>query len=189
MKKQILAITLLLLCLVSLSACQTAVPYHRTLPDWVRRVYVPVAENSTTDAGLEMLVTNAFINAALEDGRLEIVSKSKADAVVKIRLDKAEKNSHAFSSDDVEATRELILTYSINLYDPADMEKPFGYINKSEITSIYSSDRRALGSIPNVQGRAEWATAAGKKMLSDVLFRLKTGAPGEAKEPSKKKKK
>ena len=71
MKKQILAFTFLLLSLVSLSACQTAVPYHRTLPDWVRRVYVPVAENGTTDAGLEVLVTNAFIEAALSDGGAE----------------------------------------------------------------------------------------------------------------------
>jgi hypothetical protein len=179
MKKHLLFIAFLLLGLTTLSACHTAIPFHRSLPDWVRRVYVPIAQNGTTDAGLETLVTNAFTEATLSDGRLEVVSKAKADAVVQIRLDKMEKSTRTFSSDDVEASRELLLTYSVDLYDPADMQKPFAYIHKAEMHTTYTSDLRSLGGISNVQGRADLATATGKAILNDVLFKLRTGAPEE----------
>jgi hypothetical protein len=193
MKKTLFVFLLSLLALISLSACQTAVPYHRSLPDWVRRIYVPMAENKTTDAGLEALATSAFTEAVLADGRLEVVSKSKADAVVKITLDKAEKESSTFTTDDVEETRALILTYSIDLYDPVDMEKPFAHLSRAQVTTSYSSDLRSLSGVPSAQGRAVWAKTAGKTMLADVLFKLNSGADGNAdkdrKEKDKKKKK
>lgn len=168
MKTRYSLFALLLGLLVFQTACRV-VPYQRTLPDWIRRVYVPIAVNNTTEVGLEKLASDKLQEHILRDGRLEIVAKGKADAVVRLRLDQNKSVSSHFSSDDVENQREMTMTYTIELFEPTDMRNPFASTKKTTVVYNYSSDIRSLGYVPHAEARKEYANRIAKSAFFSLM--------------------
>jgi len=164
--------------LVMLSAALALVscgvtPFQRTLPDRVRRVYVPVAVNKTVEPGLEEIVTRAFQEEILRDGRLELVQKAKADAVVKVTILEYAETSAAFTPDNVESTRRVNLVASIDLYEPNDLENPFARAPRVIVNSLYGSGYRSVGSTLEVDARKNLGTAAGGALLNGLMNQVK----------------
>jgi hypothetical protein len=48
----------------------------------VKSIAIPMFENTTLKYGLETVFTDAVVNAFVADGRLKVVSETKADAVL-----------------------------------------------------------------------------------------------------------
>ena len=56
------------------------------LPPHIKRIAVPVFSNATFKAGLETMLTDAVIREFLTDGRLEVSSEDRADAILYGRI-------------------------------------------------------------------------------------------------------
>ncbi|MBN1867518.1 hypothetical protein JW916_09525 [Candidatus Sumerlaeota bacterium] len=166
-----LAVLILSAAALALSACSQVVPYRRTLPDWVRRVYVPMAVNKTTEPGLEELVTNAFAIEIEADGRLEVVQKSKADLIAQATLYDYRERSAGFESDDVESIRQMELVVGLDLFDPKDMKNPYARVGSAPIRTNYNSDYRSSTVELDVDARERLGQTVGAVLLQSMMTR------------------
>ena len=163
-----------MLLMLGATACHVT-PYQRTLPEWVRNVYVPMADNQSYEPGLEELVTNALAEELLADGRLTPVQKSQADVVLKITLARYDEATAQFEDDDVERRRSLTLLVVVTLYDPNDMRTPIGAVPGFRVSINGVSDLRSVEyePLPDIRGRL--AHEAGREIVKAVLTRAAMG--------------
>jgi len=86
-------------------------------PSKLRKVVVPVFANETLRYGLEDVVTQSFINAIREDGRLTIVSEKEATMKIQGRIIDYKKEPFEYdASGNVESYR-ITITAAITFYD------------------------------------------------------------------------
>ncbi len=168
--------SILVLLLVALAlplvGCKTT-PFQRNLPQWVNRVYIPMAENRSFEPGLEEVITSAFTQEVLSHGELDVTQKNRCDAVVKIIIKDYRERSDDFSSDDIESYREVIATLAVELYDPSDLNTPFGLVEDFEVDMRYNSAFRSARSITSSDARDEFAERCGLQLLRAVLGRVR----------------
>jgi len=159
-------------CLLAMLAACHVTPYWRTLPAWVQRAYIPMFDNQTAEPGLEELLTNAFIEEILADGRVESVQKSKCDVVVRVSImDYAEAPS-SFSDDDIESAREITLGLKLELFDPKDPEVAIATTPKIEVVSIYHSERRSVSSLLHVDALERLGQQAGRQLVHSLITQM-----------------
>jgi hypothetical protein len=163
--------TYVLAGILILSMCGCAVrAAKRTLPDWVRRVYIPMVENRTYEPGLEELVTNALIEEFSADGRFEVVRKRDADAVVKVVLNRYDEEAASFESDDLESDRLVRLKMGVSLVEPGKEGKPFAATGAILATTKYLADLRETKAELDVDARDRLAETAAIRIVHAVLF-------------------
>jgi hypothetical protein len=162
----------LLAAALALVSCGVT-PFQRTLPDRVRRVYVPIAVNKTVEPGLEEIVTRGFQEEILRDGRLDLVQKGKADAVVKVTILEYGETSASFTPDNVESSRRITLAASIDLYEPNDLENPFAGVPRVIVSQVYGSNYRSVGSTLGVDARTALGHVAGGVLLNGLMNQVK----------------
>ena len=165
------------------AACR--VSYHeRTLPDWISRVYVPMAVNETHEPGLEELVTNAFVEELLADGRVRAVRRSQCDAIARVTLHDYAETVDSFDSDDIESIRRLDLTLGLELFDSADPERLVVRTGRLPVHISYRSDRRATGAELDVDARDRLGESAGMRLVRAMIYAVKVpGADAPAETP------
>jgi hypothetical protein len=78
--------------------CATTKP---VLPSNIKRIAVPTFTNKTTEYGIETTITDYVIKQFLVDGRLEIVSQDKADALLSGTITKYLKQPLAFDVNNI----------------------------------------------------------------------------------------
>ncbi len=159
-----------LLLLAVLSAGCHLTPYHRTLPDWVGSVYVPMAVNQTAEPGLEELLTNAFTTELLADGRLDVVRKSRSNAVVRLSIKDIEEHTSDHDVDDVESVREINLVLGMQLFDPSDPENPLLQFPGDIVVPFrYASGVRSVGSLLRVDAMDRLAETTARQLLHNLM--------------------
>ena len=168
--KQLMRAAILASLAVGLAACQTT-PYRRTLPEWVQRVHVPMVVNETTEPGLEERFTDAVTRELLADGRLDVVAKSQADAVLRVTVRSYKTRTATFGSDDVEMNRQVDLLLVLALYDPSDPKTPFARAKAFDIPFRYYSDFRGLAALTESDASDRLSSVVGRA----VVQRLMTG--------------
>lgn len=154
--------------LLALQGCRV-VPHQRTLPDWVMRVYVPMADNQSYEAGLEEKLTNALIEEILLDGRLDVVQRTQSNAVLRLRILQYEEFAADFAVDDVEDSTQVKLRLSVDMYDPSDLENRIGTVAPFSYTYRYPSGRRSVRSLLEVDARENLADGAARQTLTKIL--------------------
>jgi hypothetical protein len=164
-----LSLWITLLSLTFLAASCRVTPYQRKLPEWVRRVYVPMALNKTTESGLEERVTHAFIQNLLEDGRVEPFQRGRADAVVKLTLVSYSSEPYVFTSDDVAADTALNLLVNLQLFEPNDLENPFAEARNVRASFGYNSNYRSTTAMTLTQAREHLSERAGQSLVDAML--------------------
>lgn len=157
--------------LLALQGCRT-VPYQRTLPDWVMRVYVPMADNQSYETGLEEKLTNALIEEILLDGRLDVVQRSQSNAVMRLRILEYEEFAADFSVDDVADSKQVKLRLMVDMYDPSDLENRIGTVPPFSYTYRYPSGRRSVRSTLEVDARESLAEGAARQTLTRILSNM-----------------
>ncbi len=167
----ILALALLTLAL-ALGGCKT-IPFQRSLPQWVKRVYIPMAENRSFEPGLEEQITSAFTQEVLSNGELDVTQKSRCDAVVKIIIKEYKERSDDFASDDIESYREVVAVLAVELYDPSDEKNPFGIVEDFEVDMRYRSEFRSSRATTYSDARDEFAERCGLHLVRAVLGRVR----------------
>lgn len=125
-------------------SCTRVVPV-RTLPNWVRAIYVPMIENKTTEPGLEEVATTLIQEEFLADGRLDIVKKRRADLKLVATIEEYISYVEEEDSDDIAETNELIILATVKLYDPFDDENPLADLGLIKVPFRYNADPRSIG--------------------------------------------
>ena len=88
-----------------------------TLPSHIQTVSVPIFRNSTREPGVESLVTRAVVEAFSTNGRLKVVSRSDADAVLDGEITGYSIASIAFDKDANVRLYRLIITVNLRMQD------------------------------------------------------------------------
>lgn len=125
-----------------LSGCETIRPV-RTLPSWVRGIYIPMFDNQTPEPGLEEVATQLTQEEFLADGRVRIVRKQDADLIVKASIVDFRVYVDDLSDDAIASRSVVHLMTDVKLFDPIDPDQPMASLGRIETVSTYNSDARS----------------------------------------------
>jgi outer membrane lipopolysaccharide assembly protein LptE/RlpB len=87
--------------------------FRGTLPEYIQTVAVPVFANKTGEPRIESLLTNAVVEAFSTNGRLRVVRREDADAVLEGEV--IGYNVQSISYDSQANVRQYRLTVTMNL--------------------------------------------------------------------------
>jgi hypothetical protein len=147
--KALAALALLNLVAIALLAAMAGcarVPPARVLPATIQSVNIPIFENLSYEPGLEERLTRFLQEECLADGRLEVVSRPLADAVLTGRIKKFAARPQHFSNDEFPLSSRIYVVADIALYDPSDekREKPLMQWKNVDVEYSYISDVRLI---------------------------------------------
>lgn len=161
-----------LLAAAGVSGCQRVAPV-RTLPSWVRGIYVPVMENKSFEPGLETIATKAVQQAFIEDGRVDIVPRENADLVlVGTILDWKTKSSHT-TGDHVTTNEDATMTVNLKLFEPLNMDQPVADLGNVVVQNGFYIDVRSTDYVPEPDRMSAMMNQFGSMALDKVV----TGFP------------
>lgn len=126
-----------------LVACERIQPV-RTLPSWVRGIYIPMVRNSTTEPGLEEVVTRLTQEAFLSDGRVDVVAKRRADLQLIATIKAFRIVIDDTDSDEIAEFKEIRMLTDVALYDPYDPERPVADLGTIMTNRVYAADPRSV---------------------------------------------
>ncbi len=113
--------------LPALFSCERIQPV-RTLPNWVRSVYVPMIQNRSSEPGLEEVATRLTQEEFLADGRLRIAPKASADLQVVAKIVSYHTRVRRVRQERIPLNDEIELVTVLMLYDasadPFDPQAP-----------------------------------------------------------------
>jgi hypothetical protein len=155
-----------------LTGCETIRPV-RTLPHWVRGVYIPMVENLTTEPGLEEVATQLTQEEFLADGRVRVVQRRDADLIVKVRILEYRVTVDDFDTDEVAGRSLITMLSDVRLFDMVDPDRPLANLGLIETESTYNSDPRATRYVVKPDANRE----ALERLARQVVDRTITGFP------------
>ena len=86
-------------------------------PKELRRVEIPVFENKTLRYGLEVYVTDAFMEAVEKDGRLEVAPKGEGALIVEGTITDYSREPFEYDSEGNVKTYKVTVKAEIGFYD------------------------------------------------------------------------
>jgi len=173
----------------ALGSC-VRIPPRRSLPNTINALYIPMFANKSYEPGLEELLTRATQEEFLSDGRLDVVSRSNADAVLAGTILSFDITPHVFTRDDFPLSSQISLKVDVALYDPADRERQKPLMTWSDVGLAYPflSDMRlqtrAIETTPDVDPKEYALRYLAREIVFAVINRAPTtrgdipGAPG-----------
>lgn len=88
-----------------------------TLPSHIKTVAVPIFQNRTSEPAIEGLITRAVVEAFSTNGRLKVVSREQADAVLDGEITSYAVSSIAFNRDANVVQYRLLVTINLRMRD------------------------------------------------------------------------
>lgn len=167
----------LLLILTLATGCQRVAPI-RTLPSWVRGIYIPVFTNQTYEPQLEETATRLTQEVFLTDGRVDIVPKEQADLVLKVTLLDWAAETVRTRGDYIGRTDEIVLAYNIQLFDPFDMEHPMADLGRFRLSTAFNIDIRSNRYEPEPDRKERLLRQLAEQILLHVLNGFPASATG-----------
>lgn len=125
-------------------ACERVAPI-RTLPSWVRGIYVPMFKNTSFEPAIEEVATRLTQEAFLTDGRVDIVPKGQADLALVVEITDWTSRSSNTTGQRISAFDEITVAATAKLYEPFDMSKPLADLGPIRVNIGANVDPRALG--------------------------------------------
>jgi outer membrane lipopolysaccharide assembly protein LptE/RlpB len=161
---------LLLALVIGLGGCGYTV--RGTLPAHIQTIAVPIFRNRTQEPGIESTVTRAVVEGFSTNGRLRVVSREQADAVLDGEIIGYTIASVAFDKDANVRLYRLIVTVNLRLRDVRQNAILFQQDNVRE-----QADFRVLDAVSQTISREETAvrTAAtdiGRAIVSLTVSRF-----------------
>ncbi len=164
-----LTLPVLLLIIISLTACASRIPRRRTLPAWVNNVYVPMFTNSTSEPGLEEWGTIYAQEEFLADGRLKVSAKSDADLIVAVNIEEYQQEAESFEDDEFPSVSRISTEASVRLYEPSNMEKPIMNLGRVSASHAFISDFRRTDYVPDVDARHYAMRALASRVVNETI--------------------
>jgi outer membrane lipopolysaccharide assembly protein LptE/RlpB len=105
----------LLLVVALLSGCGYTL--QGTLPSHIQTVAVPIFRNLTPEPAIEGFITRAVVEAFANNGRLKVVSRAEADAILEGEIVGYTVTSIAFDKDANVRLYRLLVTLNLQMRD------------------------------------------------------------------------
>lgn len=106
----------ILILLLSLPAC--AGKQDHSIPADISGLYLAPFENSSSETGLENLLTDEVTQQFLSDGRLSLVSREQADAMLVGEIQRYRRIPLIYNEQDVVQQYKLRVEINLRLLDP-----------------------------------------------------------------------
>jgi hypothetical protein len=126
-----------------LAGC-TTVPRTRTLPDYVRSVYVPMFKNYSYEPGLEEKITAFTVDEFLADGRLDVAQKNKADIAIEGSIRTFDIRAKHFEDDEFPLVSSASATADVTVWETAGGKRELGTFKRIEARVDFISDPRRV---------------------------------------------
>ncbi len=152
---------------IMLAGC-SVVYFRRTLAEYIRSVYIPMATNNSYEPGLEELLTQLTTDEFLADGRLRVENKAHADITVRITIDKFENTPRSFYSDDFAGTSRLKASTTIEVINNLN-GKTMGIFKDVSASYNYVSDPRRTVYEIEPEAKEELLRTLAKNIVREVL--------------------
>ncbi len=140
-----LSVVALVFTALAVAACGYQFTGGGPLPGGIRRVFVPMAKNRTSESGLESAVTNALRYEITSSGNLAVGGAADADALLKAEITTVTSETVSRATTTTSLERQARLTVTID-YEPTDPAQPRRWAHrKVSATETYAvaSDRLA----------------------------------------------
>jgi outer membrane lipopolysaccharide assembly protein LptE/RlpB len=123
----------------------------------IKKIHVPVAENTTFQPALGPIVTDAVIQRIMRDGTLSITNQNNSDATLKIKITHIERNPQRSTLADERRTAEyqvriladFTLTRDSDGTEILSAQKVSGQTDYFVGQDLPESERQALGLAAN----------------------------------------
>lgn len=162
----------------ALAGCARIEPV-RTLPHWVRGVYIPMVRNSSYEPGIEETATQLIQEEFLADGRLRVVPKDKADVMVEVRIQNYRTRVENSRNDHIASSQDILILSEIQIRDPDDKSgsdtPPIAKIGPIQTRYTYDSDTRST----NVEIEPDARRSALTQLARQVVDQTITGFPAQ----------
>lgn len=174
--------------MLAATSCERIRPV-RTLPSWVRGIYVPIAMNKTTEPGLEEVLTREIQHQFLADGRVDIVKKGEADLQLVTVIKSYSVMIDDVDSDDIARRHKVFILADVLLFDPTvdpynTDERPIAKLRELNTEFLMNADPRSTNYIIEPDARE----GAMGMLARQVVFETINGFPTEltGQDPSNK---
>jgi outer membrane lipopolysaccharide assembly protein LptE/RlpB len=150
-----------LLVAVLLGGCGYTI--NGTLPSHIKTVAVPIFENRTPEPAIEGLITRAVVEAFSTNGRLKVVSRDQADAVLDGVITGYNVSSIAFDKDANVRQYRLLVTLTLRmrdlrqnttLFQQSDVREQADFRVQNAVSQTISREETALRAAAVDIGRA-----------------------------------
>lgn len=158
----------------ALAGCACGVPAARTLPSYIKRIYIPTFRNQSREFGLQAPLTLAIHDAFLSDGRLDPVDNERADVRIEGKIDYFREEPTSLSSDRFPTVERMEMACTVELWDPYDADRvaPL-YRYKIPAVIQYVSDTRRSIAETRTEARARLLDQMAQNIVNTIL----TGGP------------
>ena len=176
---RLLVVCFAILALFSLSSCRIR-PRVRTLPEEIQSLNIPMFINLSYEPGLEEVGTRATVEAFLADGRLDVVSRQQADAIVQVVIQSFENEAASTSSDDFSMINTIKVGAVVYMYSPKDRLNPMQMWGPFTESRAFVSDTRRISYVNSEDARQGMMDALALRVVQEVLtggFRIPEPAP------------
>lgn len=152
--------TISLMCLV-MAACGYRFSGAGTLPKGVKRVFVNLFENRTSEVGLENTITNDVISEFVIKQKDRLATQSEADAILKGTIVSLRKDAISRTGAGEVQERRVEVVVNVSLVDPSGK-------------TLWSAQGVSASEAYAATGGIEASTAAGGQgsALSDLSKRI-----------------
>jgi len=131
---------------VAMLGCATATPPSRTLPSYIKRIYIPEFRNTSRLPGAQADLTPLVVDEFLADGRLDVVQNERADVRLEGRIKSFRDYSSATSGDRFPLVNTMEMECLIELWDPYDRDRvaPIARYHVPASIQYFSDSRRSI---------------------------------------------
>ena len=163
---------MMLTVMLATTSCGRLAP-HRTLPSWVRGIYIPMIENQTHEPGIETLATRLTQEAFLLDGRVDVVGEDDADLVLKITIDRWESQTSGTSGDKIATSDRITVGAGARLYRHIKDLEPVADLGSITQSEPFMVDTRSSSFVPEPRRRELLL----EKLAEEIVHQTVSGFP------------
>jgi len=168
---QVIKGTLLFLVVCVVTACATVSPPTRTLPEYIKRIYIPEFRNSSRLFGAQADLTLYVNDEFMSDGRLEVVQNERADVRLEGRIKSFRDYSSATSGDRFPLVNVMEMECIVELWDPYDTDRVAPIARYRVPASIqYFSDARRSIEETQTEARDRLLRTMARNIVNTVMY-------------------
>lgn len=160
----------LFLMLVTLFAAGcTPIVRVRTLPSSIRSVHVPMVVNRSAEPGLEERLTVALQEELLADGRLNVVQRNRADAIIEVTIRDFSRLSAGFDNDDFATDRTFAVDSELSIIENVPGQPLIGEKRRLITRVGYGADPRRTQYEPEDERKVNLYRELARQIVMEVL--------------------
>jgi hypothetical protein len=155
-----------------LGGCERIAPI-RTLPSWVRGIYIPVFKNESYEPGIEEQATILTQEAFLADGRLDVVHKQDADTMLVVKIVEWRESGGGHSGDKITDEYRAYVRAAVQLYEPYGDKTLLADLGEVRVDDRFHTDTRSSW----YEAEPDRKERLLRSLADQIMMRTLTGFP------------